>query len=42
MTEKDVLDMTRKTYGGPLLIGEDLMGFPIDKDKVEQLQPIAH
>ena len=42
VTEKDVIDMTRKTYGGPLLIGEDLMAFRIDKDKVEQLQPIAH
>ena len=42
VTEKDVIDMTRKTYSGPLLIGEDLMAFRIDKDKVEQLQPIAH
>lgn len=37
VTEKDVLELTRKTYSGPLLIGEDLMAFRIDKDQVVQL-----
>ncbi len=37
VTEKDVFEMTRKTYDGPLLIGEDLMAFRIDSDKVVQL-----
>ena len=30
ITENDVIEMTRKTYDGPLLIGEDLMAFRID------------
>ena len=33
VTEKEVLRMTRKTYDGPLLIGEDLMAFRIDRDR---------
>lgn len=37
VTEKEVFDMTRKTYAGPLLIGEDLMAFRIDADQVVQL-----
>ena len=37
VTEKEVVDMTRKTYAGPLLIGEDLMAFRIDRDQVVQL-----
>ena len=41
VTEKDVVEMTRKTYSGPLLIGEDLMAFRIDKDQVVQLQAKA-
>lgn len=36
VTEKEVLDMARKTYSGPLLIGEDLMSFQIEKDQVIQ------
>jgi ribonuclease Z len=35
LTDKDVLEMTRKTYAGPLLIGEDLMSFRVTKDGVE-------
>jgi ribonuclease Z len=38
VTEKQVLEMTRKTYSGPLLIGEDLMAFRIEKGQVVQLQ----
>ncbi len=38
VTEKDVIEMTRQTYAGPLLIGEDLMAFRIDKEQVVQLQ----
>ena len=37
VTEKEVLDMARKTYAGPLLIGEDLMAFRIDPGAVVQL-----
>lgn len=33
-TEQDVVEMTRKTYSGPLVIGEDLMSFSIGKDGV--------
>ena len=32
--EADVLEMTRKTYSGPLLIGEDLMAFRLDREQV--------
>jgi ribonuclease Z len=38
VTEKQVFDMARKTYDGPLLIGEDLMAFRLEADKVVQLQ----
>jgi ribonuclease Z len=37
MTEQEVVEMTRKTYAGPLLVGEDLMAFRIDADRVVQL-----
>jgi ribonuclease Z len=37
VTEKEVLEMTRKTYDGPLLIGEDLMAFRIETGQVIQL-----
>jgi ribonuclease Z len=37
VTEEEVLTMTRKTYAGPLLIGEDLMAFRLDADRVVQL-----
>lgn len=37
VNEKDVLEMTRKTYAGPLLIGEDLMAFRLDRDQVVML-----
>ena len=36
VTEAEVVDMTRKTYAGPLLVGEDLMSFRIDRDQVVQ------
>ncbi len=35
--EKDVEDATRTTYGGPLVLGEDLMAFAIEKDGVRQI-----
>ena len=34
VTESDVFAMARKTYIGPLLIGEDLMAFRIEPDRV--------
>ena len=37
VTEVDVLEMARKTYDGPLLIGEDLMAFRLDRDAVVPL-----
>jgi ribonuclease Z len=37
LTDKDVFEITRKTYAGPLLIGEDLMAFRLDADQVVQL-----
>lgn len=37
VTEKEVFEMTRKTYAGPLLIGEDLMAFRLDGGQVVQL-----
>ena len=37
VTEKDVFDMARKTYAGPLLIGEDLMAFRLDREAVVPL-----
>jgi ribonuclease Z len=39
VTEQEVLQMTRTTYDGPLLIGEDLMGFRLERDQVVQLPP---
>ena len=37
VTEKEVFDLTRQTYSGPLLIGEDLMSFRLEKDQVIQM-----
>ncbi len=37
VTEKDVFDKARSTYDGPLLIGEDLMAFRLDRDAVVPL-----
>lgn len=37
LTEKDVFELTRKSYAGPLLIGEDLMAFRLDRDAVVPL-----
>lgn len=41
VSEKDVFEMTRRTYSGPLVLGEDLMSFRIGREGVEQIQPIA-
>jgi ribonuclease Z len=37
VTEKQVFETTRKTYAGPLLIGEDLMAFRLEPGQVVQL-----
>lgn len=37
ITEKEVVDLTRTTYTGPLVVGEDLMAFRIDAGAVVQL-----
>ncbi len=37
VTEQEMVEMTRKTYAGPLLVGEDLMAFRIEADRVVQL-----
>jgi len=34
MTEQDVVELARKNYSGPLLVGEDLMVFRIGRDTV--------
>jgi ribonuclease Z len=39
LKEADVLEMTRTTYKGPLLIGEDLTAFVIGKDDVKVMEP---
>lgn len=41
LTEQDVWEMARKTYSGPLLIGEDLMAFRLDPGQVVPLQAKA-
>jgi len=41
-TEKDVLDATRATYSGPLLLGEDLMKFSIRSTGVSVTTPAAN
>ena len=37
VNEEEIIQMTRKTWDGPLLIGEDLMAFRVGKGKVDQL-----
>ena len=37
VSEKEVFEMARKTYDGPMLIGEDLMAFRLDRDAVVPL-----
>lgn len=37
VTEQDVIEMTRKTYAGPLVIGEDLMAFRLGPEQIVQL-----
>jgi ribonuclease Z len=39
LKEKDVVEMTRKTYQGPLRIGEDLAGFIVGPSGVEVIEP---
>jgi len=34
MTVQEVLELTRKTYAGPLVAGEDLMEFRIGRNGV--------
>ena len=38
-TEQDVLELTRKTYAGPLVLGEDLMTFSIEAGSVSMSRP---
>ncbi|MBL8384377.1 MAG: MBL fold metallo-hydrolase [Burkholderiales bacterium] len=37
VTEAEVVEMTRRTYAGPLVVGEDLMAFRLTGDGVAQL-----
>ena len=37
-TEKDVEAATRATYAGPLVVGEDMMSFAIEKDAVRPIK----
>ncbi len=39
LDEADVLEMTRTTYKGPLMIGEDLTAFVVTKDDVKVIEP---
>jgi len=39
LKEQDIVDLTRKTYQGPLRIGEDLTGFIVGKDGVKVIEP---
>ncbi len=39
LTEKDVFELARKNYDGPMQIGEDLMAFRLDRDAVVPLAP---
>jgi len=34
MTEKEVVDLTRKTYAGPLVVGGNLIAFRLEADHV--------
>ncbi len=40
VSEREVLEMTRRTYAGPLVLGEDLMAFRIGREGVSQIQPM--
>lgn len=42
VTEREVLEMTRKTYSGPLLLGEDRMAFQIQANTVVQMSTRTH
>lgn len=39
VNEREVFEMARKTYAGPLVNGEDRMAFRIERDQVVQLPP---
>lgn len=39
LKEAEVLEMTRKTYSGPLAIGEDLMRFDLTAEGVKIVAP---
>lgn len=39
LKEQDVLNMTRKTYQGPLRIGEDLTAFVVNKNGIKVIEP---
>jgi ribonuclease Z len=39
--EKDIVDITRRTYSGPLVVSADLMSFIIARDGVRTVQPPA-
>jgi len=39
LTEQDVVDLTRKTYQGPLRVGEDLTSFVLTGAAVEVVEP---
>ena len=41
LTERDVLERARKTYSGPMVVGEDLMSFRIGRGAVAQSGPPA-
>ena len=34
MTEREVVELARKNYSGPLLVGEDLMVFRVGREGV--------
>ncbi|MGE0559970.1 MAG: MBL fold metallo-hydrolase [Burkholderiales bacterium] len=39
LTERDVINQTRRTYSGPLRIGEDLTAFILGEDGVRVIEP---
>jgi len=41
VTEQEIIDTTRRTYAGPLVLSEDLMAFVITREGVRVVQPPA-
>ena len=37
-TSRDIITQTRKTYDGPLVVGEDLMTFVISENGIAMMQ----